>query len=78
MSLHNPLGDVETKSHTSSIILGKLEESHEHRLQLVGGDSRARVTDGKANLISDACDVDHTLPFFDVNLIALLRRLLST
>ena len=62
VALHNGLGDVETESDTSSIILGHLKKPHEHGCQFVGGDSDAGVTDRNANLVSEAFDVNDNSP----------------
>ena len=62
VTLHNGLGDVETESDTSSVILGHLKKPHEHGVQFVGGDSDAGVTDRKANLVSEAFDVNDNSP----------------
>ena len=62
VALHNGLGDIETESDASSIILGHLKTSHEHCFQFVGGDSDADVTDREANLVSEAFDVNENSP----------------
>ena len=62
VALHNGLGDVETESDTSSIILGHLKKPHEHGFQFVRGDSDAGVTDRKANLVAEAFDVNDNSP----------------
>ena len=62
VALHNGLGDVETESDTSPVILDHLNKPHEHGFQFVGGDSDAGVTDREANLVSDAFDVNDDSP----------------
>jgi hypothetical protein len=43
MALHNSLGDVETESNASSIILGHLQKPHEHGFQQMLGLSVATL-----------------------------------
>src|SRR4051794_36424563 len=62
VTLHDALGNKETESHTTSIILGQLNEPVKNRLQLIVRNARACVADGTDNAILNLCEAHEDGP----------------
>src|SRR5690606_7237298 len=61
MSQHDTFGNVEPKSHASSVFLSYLLIALKDGVQLGLGDAFACVRNGETQLITDAFDADHNL-----------------
>jgi hypothetical protein len=56
---HDALGDIEAKSHTTSITGGQLHEALEDRFQLVRRHAGTGISDRKTNITLERFDADN-------------------